>query len=292
MGQAGSELQAQNELIGWVGCGGECYVKDSTFVVQPTGMGLEPTSATEKSLLNSVLISASSRGKVKAVKAALEGGADIEARTAAVAEAQYHTSEDVVDLSGGTPRKAVAEVPALGLEPCRKGPTPLMRAASGAHSKTAVLLLERRASPHARDELGRTALHLAAGAACFDTCMALLRVGATRWAVDLCGRDAFAYLPSNVLKDPAGARQRWEQVLRPGGEWCKELTESETKVTPRAEENSQGCPPPIDSPAAHSPRANSPSRSPMADSPKVPDESTAQPVTSKMVGRRQAPSQT
>jgi len=192
-------------------CGG-CAPRAARFSAEPGELEEQRLSRDQRSVLNSILIAASAKGKTAALLAALEHGANIEARKAAESvEEEYieASTDDLVDLPEGQDRRP---------EPCLEGLTPLMRSARAGQAKAVALLLERRASPHARDEHGRTPLHFAAAAGSFDACLALLRAGGSRWKLDKSGRDAYAHLPG-VLQDAA----RWRQVLRPGGEWCCEL---------------------------------------------------------------------
>mmetsp|Transcript_58300 Transcript_58300/g.127900 ORF Transcript_58300/g.127900 Transcript_58300/m.127900 type:complete len:282 (+) Transcript_58300:93-938(+) len=94
-----------------------------------------------------------------------------------------------------------------------EGLTPLMRASHEGQAAAVKLLLQARASPHSQDEDGMRPLHFAASAASHDSCVALIRAGASPSDIDDSDRDAFACLPGDCVLSRAD-RQRWEQLLR------------------------------------------------------------------------------
>lgn len=99
-----------------------------------------------------------------------------------------------------------------------QGVTPLMRAALEGHVEAIQLLLDLRANLEAANEAGATALHLAAGAGSRDACLALIRAGASRRALDAQGRDALDCLPA-YFRSTRSQQKEWEALLRPAGRW-------------------------------------------------------------------------
>jgi len=92
------------------------------------------------------------------------------------------------------------------------GLTPLMCAAKGGKAMAVALLLDARASPNSRDELGMQPLHLAASVGCRESCRYLLSAGACPTTMDEARRDVFACLPHHCVMGPAD-RIDWAKLL-------------------------------------------------------------------------------
>jgi len=120
-------------------------------------------------------------------------------------------------------------------ERAQPGITPIMRAAQGGHSEAVQTLVDFRADLEATSEMGRTALHMAASSGSRETCLVLLRGGASRRALDIYGSDALDCLPDGFVRDEA-ARKDWENLLRPAGRWAHAMKEVRAKDTPPMEE--------------------------------------------------------
>merc|ERR1712194_574736 len=100
----------------------------------------------------------------------------------------------------------------MGMSNRKPGLTPLMRAAQEGQAKAVVLLLEKRATPHAQDEDGMTPLHFAALAGCQESCAALLLAGANAGVVDDDMRSSLACVPAEY-KCTRKEREAWEKLL-------------------------------------------------------------------------------
>lgn len=176
---------------------------------------------------------ASDAGDVEAILAALEAGAEVEARQLrnlrphARSRAGYFHDEDrvvhqtlsnepqeTIELVGGVFR---LQGPDGAAEPSRSlGKTALMLAATGGRSQAVALLLRMRATPHLKDEEGMQPLHFAASAGCRECCKALLHAKALPTVLDGRGRDAFACLPLASTADDLD-RVQWAALLAPRG---------------------------------------------------------------------------
>eukprot|EP00928_Gymnodinium_smaydae_P016652 TRINITY_DN16282_c0_g1_i1.p1 TRINITY_DN16282_c0_g1~~TRINITY_DN16282_c0_g1_i1.p1 ORF type:complete len:295 (-),score=81.32 TRINITY_DN16282_c0_g1_i1:62-946(-) len=99
------------------------------------------------------------------------------------------------------------------LEATSQGFTPLMLAAKSCQLAAVDFLLQRRASVEARDEQGRTALHLAAGAGSKKVCEVLVERGVDAKCRDALDRDAFDHVPGVYLGNTR-ERAAWLSLLR------------------------------------------------------------------------------
>jgi len=97
---------------------------------------------------------------------------------------------------------------------CEKMPglTPLMKAAKGGKAMAVALLLDARATPHSRDEIGMQPLHFAASVGCRESCRYLISARACPAMLDEAQRDPFACLPHHCVVGH-GDRIEWANVL-------------------------------------------------------------------------------
>jgi ankyrin repeat protein len=162
-------------------------------------------------VLNMQLLRACELGDIDSIIEALASGADIEARKPTTFPPSSSTtrehSEDV-DLPGNCELQEIVEFregedgqvadvgedqdPAHVKQP---GLTALMQAARGGKAMAVALLLDARATPHARDEIGMQPLHFAASAGCRESCRYLISANACPSVHDEAQRDVYACLP-------------------------------------------------------------------------------------------------
>jgi hypothetical protein len=172
------------------------------------------------------LLHAAEKGDIDAIIEALAAGAEIECRQmsliggARIKEDEFEPpcdadTQEVVEFKDG----AISSVngdweEATKIERGEKLPglSPLMSAAKGGKAMAVALLLDARASPYSRDEVGRQPIHFAASVGCRESCRYLLSARANPAALDEAQRDAYACLPHYCIAGSAD-RMEWGTLL-------------------------------------------------------------------------------
>lgn len=171
---------------------------------------------------------ASVAGDVDKIKAAIEAGADIEARKASnsgirmqvrqtsrffgeddkvVHQTLSNEPEETIEFVGGVFHRLQGADQGVS-----SGQTPLMLAAKAGRPQAVAALLEMRGNPYLKDEMGMQPLHHAASASCRECCKALLHARASPAVLDNSGRDAFACLSRSCIADQFD-RVQWAALL-------------------------------------------------------------------------------
>lgn len=175
---------------------------------------------------NSQLLRASEHGDIDSIIEALAGGADIETRQLPITifPGSGTMQEDDFDLPCGADTQEMVDFKDGNLFSADDGTaheagsekmpglTPLMQAAKGGKAMAVALLLDARATPHSRDEIGMQPLHFAASVGCRESCRYLISARACPATLDEARRDVFACLPHHCVAGSAD-RLEWQKLL-------------------------------------------------------------------------------